>query len=307
MTAVAWTFERVAGPFQGPLGGLAWDGGGMLFSALAEGRIYRHDGATGAVSVFRQYTNRISGLAFAPDGALYGCQESSRRIVQFREDGSTTLTEPRLDGRYHNQPTGLTIDAGGAIWFADPHSDQRASGPQLFPPLPHASVLRLERDARKLWSLSRMTHDTKAPRAVAVAPDGATVYVAETDNRPGGRRELRAYPVRPDRSLGTPTVLHAFGADYRGEHRGIEGLCVDADGHVLACAGWRRSGPGPLVYVFAPSGAVVSSHPVPGDEPMSCAFGDADLSSLYVTTGTGELFRARASGHRGLPPARRTP
>ena len=300
-----WTFEHVAGPFEGALGGLAWDGRGMLFSALVEGRIYRHDGTTGAVSVFRKYTNRTNGLGFAPDGALYGCQESSRRIVHFREDGSTALTEHLLDGRYHNQPNNLAIDASGAIWFSDPHSELRASGPQLFPPLPHASVLRLTRDARKLWNLRRMTYDTRAPRAVALSPDGATLYVAETDNHPGGRRELRAYPIRLDDTPGPALVLHTFGVDYRGEHRGIEGLCVDRDGHVLACAGWRASGPGPLVYVFAPSGAIVASHPVPGDQPMTCAFGDPGLTSLYVTTGSGELFRARDCGHIGQ--TRRTP
>jgi hypothetical protein len=40
---------------------------------------------------------------------------------------------------------------------------------------------------------------------------------------------------------------------------------------------------------------------------MRCAFGDAGLDSLYLTTGAGQLLRARATGHRGLerglPPA----
>ena len=34
--------------------------------------------------------------------------------------------------------------------------------------------------------------------------------------------------------LGTPVVLHTFGADYRGTHRGIEGMCLDADGNTTA-------------------------------------------------------------------------
>jgi len=32
---------------------------------------------------------------------------------------------------------------------------------------------------------------------------------------------------------------------------------------------------------------------------MNRAFGDADLDSLYVTTASGELFRARDCGHTG--------
>jgi len=32
---------------------------------------------------------------------------------------------------------------------------------------------------------------------------------------------------------------------------------------------------------------------------MNCAFGDADLASLYVTTAAGELLRASDCGRRG--------
>jgi sugar lactone lactonase YvrE len=280
----------------------------MLFSAIAEGRILRYDPASGNVVEFRKHTNRTNGLAFAPDGALYGCQESSRRVIHFAGDGSSATTAFLLDGRYHNQPNNLAIDSKGCVWFSDPWSELRASGPQIFPPLAHASVLRLELDSfRKLWSLRRMTYDTAAPRAIALSPDESTLYVAETDNAPSGRRELRAYPILPDNTLGPFTLLHAFGRDYRGEHRGVEGMSIDSEGNIVACAGWRKSGPGPLVCVFSPGGAVIESHPVQADQPINCAFGDADLGSLYVTTAGGELLRARNCGRRGrvLPTAHR--
>jgi gluconolactonase len=205
-----------------------------------------------------------------------------------------------LDGHHHNQPSNLAIDSKGRIWFSDPKSELRASGPQIFPALEHASVLRLELDPfRKLWSLRRMTYDTAAPRAVALSPDESTLYVAETDNAPMGGRELRAYPILADDTLGAFAVLHVFGRDHRGEHRGIEGMCTDREGNIVACAGWKKSGPGPLVQVFSPAGAILESHPVPSDQPMNCAFGDADLASLYVTTAAGELLRASDCGRRG--------
>jgi gluconolactonase len=297
---VALKFEKIAGPFQGPTGGLAWDGSGMLFSAVAEGRILRYDPESGKVSEFRKYTNRTNGLAFAPGGELYGCQESSRRVIHFARDGSSAPTGFLLDGHHHNQPSNLAIDSKGRIWFSDPQSELRASGPQIFPALEHASVLRLELDPfRKLWSLRRMTYDTAAPRAVALSPDESTLYVAETDNAPMGGRELRAYPILADDTLGAFAVLHVFGRDHRGEHRGIEGMCTDREGNIVACAGWKKSGPGPLVQVFSPAGAILESHPVPSDKPMNCAFGDADLASLYVTTAAGELLRASDCGRRG--------
>lgn len=298
---MSWQFEPVNGTCKAPLGGLAWTGSALLYSVPDESRILAYDPVADAVSEFRRYTNRTNGLACAPDGSVYGAQEGGRRIVHFAPDGSTVVMPHLLDGRYHNQPNNLVIDARGSIWFSDPHSAMRSAGPQIFPPLEHASVLRLDHEAhRRLWDLRRVTYDTRTPRALAVAHDERTLYVAETDNTPGGKRELRAYALAGREVVGAPSVLHTFGEDHRGPHRGIEGLCLDAQGNVLACAGWQQSGPGPMVYVFAPDGAILGSHRVPADRPVACAFGGADLATLFVTTAAGVLLRVRGSGLRGL-------
>jgi sugar lactone lactonase YvrE len=47
--------------------------------------------------------------------------------------------------------------------------------------------------------------------------------------------------------------------------------------------------------------------PVGVDMPTNCAFGDADLRTLYMTTLEGQLYRVRNTGRRGWlmwPPAR---
>jgi len=67
----------------------------------------------------------------------------------------------------------------------------------------------------------------------------------------------------------------------------------------VACAGSSGSGPGPMVYVFSPNGDVLDAQLAPADEPTDCAFGDADLGTLYVTTAEGHLFRARGRGLSG--------
>ena len=69
---MTWKFERVAGPYQGALGGLAWDGSAMLFSAVTEERLLRFDPARGAVDEFRRWTGRTNGIGFGPNGELYG-------------------------------------------------------------------------------------------------------------------------------------------------------------------------------------------------------------------------------------------
>jgi gluconolactonase len=160
-------------------------------------------------------------------------------------------------------------------------------------------VLRLERNDRRAWVATRITFDTVSPRAVLLAPDEATLYVADGEAIEGHPRELRAYPLRQDGTVDHPAVLHTFGADHRGPQRGIEGMCLDADGNIVATAGWRRSGPGPLVYVLSPHGAVIESHPFPVDLPNKCCFGGPGLDTLFVTTAGGQVYRAKTN-RRGL-------
>lgn len=298
---MAWQFELVAGPFEGAVGGVVWDAarGQVLFSTIDEGRLLCLDHASKAVSEFRRYANRVNGLALGPNGELYGAQEGGRRLVEFTADGRTVPVDALLDGKYHNQPSDLVVDRQSRIYFTDPRHPVIPFGPSIFPFLDHCSVLRLERNDRRAWVATRLTYDTVSPRAVALSPDQKTLYVADGEPREGQRRELRAYPVRDDGTLDHPVVLHAFGTDHRGHHRGIEGMCLDADGNIVAVGGWRRSGPGPLVHVFAPGGAVTETHPIPADLPSKCCFGGPGLDTLYVTTGGGHVYRAHARDRRG--------
>ena len=47
-----------------------------------------------------------------------------------------------------------------------------------------------------------------------------------------------------------------------------------------------------MIYVFAPNGRVLETHPVPMDRPTNCTFGGETLKTLSVPAG-GCLFRAR--------------
>ena len=296
---MTWQFERVAGPYEGPTGGVVWHEGGVLFSAIDEGRLLRFDPESGSVNEFRRYANRVNGLAHGPGGELYGAQEGGRRLVEFTPDGRLAAVDALLDGKYHNQPCDLIVDSRHRIWLADPRHAVAPFGPAIFPFLDHASVLRLERNDRRARVAKRITYDTASPRAVLLSPDEKTLYVADGEPQAGQTRELRAYPIAGDGNVGHCVVLHTFGADHHGPHRGIEGMCLDTDGNIVACGGWQRSGPGPLIHVFSPRGAVIESHPFPADSPNRCCFGGHELDTLYVTTGGGHLYRAKTAGRRG--------
>lgn len=292
----AWQVDVAAGPYGGGLSGVTWDGSGIIFSAPGQANLLRLEGSK--VSVWRNYMPHIYGLAAGPEGIVYGAQSASRRIVEYRADGTTHVVADRLDGLIHNNPYALCLDRHGNIWFTDPILGIEAPGPDIHPYLPHASVLRVRRLGNRGVRLDRASYDTSFPTAIALSPDEKSLYVSENDPDTAGLRELRSYALRTDGALGAYRVLHTFGSDQRGAHAGVHGLCVSADGRVVACAGDSSSGPGPMLYVFDPSGRVLETHPLT-DAPMGCCFGDAELRTLYVATSGGELLRISGTSLRG--------
>lgn len=249
---------------------------------------------------WRRYTGGIAGLAVSPTGTVFGAQSPSRRVVTLNADGSMSVLPYRLDGRLHNNPRDLDVDSAGRVWFSDQRADLRIPGPQVFPLLDHASVLRLTPVRGRGWDLHRMTFDTGFPTGVLVSADERTLFVAENDLSRGGMRELRAYALFPDGDgLAEPVVLHAFGADHRGPHPGIQGMTLTADGDIVACAGGFAAGPGPMLILLSADGLVLGAERSPG-EPVGCAFGGDELDTLYVTMADGALYAVGGTGLRGF-------
>ena len=288
-----WAFERIAGPFEGLVDGPLWDGESLLFCLVDESRILRYDPGRGDISEVRRYTARTRALALGPNGWVYGCQSASRRIVRFNPDGSATAMEALLEGRFHNYPDDLAIDAHGRIWFSDP-IDPIQIGGQGYPNLDHASVLRLELRERGLGTLRRMTTDTTSPRGLCLSADGQTLFLAENGRDPDGKRELRAYPIQADGSLGPCSVVHDFGAG-----TGAYGLCVDDRDRLIACSGDAADGDEAAIWLIRQDGKVLETQQPPGACATNCSFGGADLTTLYVTTADGYVYRVANSGLSG--------
>lgn len=119
---------------------------------------------------------------------------------------------------------------------------------------------------------------------------------------------LYAYPIGPDGRLGPREVLLA------GWGRGLpDGSCRDAEGGIWTA----RVAGGACLTRILPDGRVDRVAELPCSWPTSCAFGGADLATLYVTSARfsmsaehlaahpqeGALF-ALTPGVRGLPPHR---
>lgn len=288
-----WKFELLMKPSAVPLTeGPVWDGEYLYFTHIRASRIMRYDPRSGALIEWRTGTNRTNGLAFDADGRLFGCCSGGRSLVRFEPDGKMVTLADRVEGKKLNTPNDLAIDRKGRIWFTNPWNEGNID-PTERQELDNRSVLRADPQPDGSYTVTRVTFDTTQPNGILVSQDQSTLYVAESGYDAKIPRELRAYPIREDGSLGTYTTLFSWGADAKGLHRGIDGMCLDRDGNIVATAGWEVSGAGPMIYVFTPRGRVLETHPVPANRPTNCCFGGADLTTLFVTTTQGHFFKAQ--------------
>src|SRR5688572_349025 len=258
-----WKFELLMRPTGVPLTeGPVWDGEHLYFTHIRASRIMRYDPKTGDISEWRTGTNRTNGLAYDAQGRLFGCSSGARSILRFDPDGRNVTVADRVDGSRLNTPNDLAIDRKARIWFTNPWNDGNVDATERSE-LDNKSVLRADPQADGSYSVTRVTFDTTMPNGVLMSQDQSTLYVAESGYARGVARELRAYPVRDDGSLGPHTTLFTWGEDAKGVHRGIDGMTLDAEGNIVATAGWEVSGAGPMIYVFSPRGRVLETHPVP--------------------------------------------
>ena len=281
-----WTFEDAA-PMIGTITeGNCWTGTHMLYSNVALNRIMRLDVKSGLVDVFAENTEGTNGLNYDADGNLYGCAGDGRKVVKFNDDGSFETVVDSVDGLRLNSPNDLAITPSGAIYFSDRVGD---SSPEVG--IPYSAIISAEKDENGEWVCTRRTFDTTQPNGLVFSKDYKTLYVAQSDFRASESRDLRAYPVNDDGSLGDGKIIHDFGP-----HRGIDGMTLASDGSIVACTGWEISGPGGNVTHFDPDGMIIEQHPVVAQRPTNCTFADGDL---YVSSIQGHTFVSRDTGLTG--------
>ena len=206
------------------------------------------------------------GVVLASDGALLVALQSGVFRFDPRTGGTRALVAPEAtaSGNRHND---TKADRCGRLWTTTMRDFGAAVAGALYRIDPGLAV-------------TRMLNGLRVPNALAWSPDDRLMYFADTSD---GR--LRAYAFTRDRgTLGSMRILVEDGV-LPGRP---DGAAVDADG----CLWSARYGGGCVARV-TPAGDVDRIVSLPVSQVTACAFGDADLRTLYVTTARQRLTQAQ--------------
>lgn len=249
--------------------------------------VKRFDPASGAV-MMQVLPEVVGSIAFREQGGLVAATKSGIHVLDAaggalaaRSNPEAHLPENRFnDGR---------CDRAGRFW-AGTMSDVKRD--------PVGSLYRIDAD----FTCTKLRNAVTIPNSLAFSPDNRTMYFADTM-----RHTIWAWDY--DLATGAATRERVFADTGAGRP---DGSCVDADGGLWNAeyGGWR-------LVRYTPAGKVDRVVEVPVANPTCCAFGGADLGTLYVTTATQRLtpeelakqplagsLLALRPGAKGLPEGR---
>ena len=250
-----------------------------------------------------------NGAAIGPDGKCYVCnnggfnwaqaEDGYRRPVGRADDyrggriervdletGAAETLYSHCDGEPLKGPNDIVFDGKGGFWFTD-----------------HGKTYGRLMDRGALYyaladgsSIKEVAFPLLTPNGVGLSPDGATLYVSETET---GR--LWSYPVVAPGELAKEPWPSPNGGKFLGDLSGyhrFDSMAVEAGGNI--CVATLVSGG---ITVFSPTGEALEFHEASEGYCTNICFGGPDLGTAYITlSGYGTLI-AVDWPRPGLPPA----
>ncbi len=236
--------------------------GNVYFSDGPNDRVMKL-GVDGMLDVFYSPCGVANGTKFDDQGRLVMCQSTSakgkRRVARRERDGSETVLAETFEGKRFNAPNDLTLDAQGRIYF----TDIAVAEPGKTPEMP-SGVYRIDSPGQVV----RVIDNLQRPNGIVLTRDGKTLYVSDR-----GTQKLHRYEVQSDASLKSAGIVYDFSPD-----RGIDGMCLDLEGNIVAAAG---QGATSGLFVVSPLGKLLLHRPIGEFSTNVCFAGDG--RDLYLT------------------------
>jgi gluconolactonase len=218
-----------------------------------------------------------NGTVAAKNGNLIVCDMFGHRVVEVEPATGRVVRVvlDKINGKPIDGPNDLVMDSKGGVYVTDPQFTPEAQKSQ-----PGKQVYYVAPDGAAKVVIG--PGEFAMPNGVEISPDGKTLYVNNTWQKPG-ENFVWAYDVAADGSLSkkrqfakldlTPTVLDAPKPEDRVDS-GADGSAVDMDGRYYVAT---RTG----VQIFMPDGTSAGTIFVP-QYPVSMAFGGPNNDILYM-------------------------
>ena len=262
----------------------------LLFSDVRGNTVYQWT-ETDGVSPFidpvfegdREGLRSISsnGLTLDSEGRLFMCEHGNRRISRVEPDGTRRVVVDSYEGNRLNSPNDATFGSDGSLYFTDPPYGLDELEDSPLRELEFNGVYRL----RPNGELELLVRDQSRPNGIALSPDEATLYVANSDE---DEKVWMAYNLDESGASDGRVFYDINDEDGPGA---ADGMKIDREGHLFA------TGPGG-VWIFAPDGSHLGTIMTP-EVTANVAWGD-DGSTLYMTSSTS-LYRIVLSTEGVIP------
>lgn len=221
-----------------------------------------------------------NGIRFDRQGRMY-VADYKKHNVWMIEPGETT---PRI--YFHsdkfNQPNDLAIASDGTLYASDPRFAAPAGG----------QIWRITRgaDGKGTGEVMTSTRRLGVTNGLDLSPDGATLYVSESNSR-----QVWAYRIDGSKLL-DPRLVRTF-ADFE-----VDGLRTDVDGRIYLA----RLSAGKIA-IIGTDGSLQREVATTGTQPTNLSFGGPDGKTVFVTQKDGRFIEAFRVDRPGREPCMHVP
>lgn len=272
-----------------PEGPVAMADGSILLVEIGRGTLTRV-GADGTVSVVATPGGGPNGLALGPDGRVYVCNNGGfkwtapgdpngyRPIAQADDysggriervdlaTGAVEVLYTETDKGPLKGPNDIVFDADGGFYFTD-------LGKVRAREMDRGAVYYARADGS---AIKELAFPLMTPNGIGLSPDGATLYVAETQTA-----RLWAFDIVAPGEIRRQPFPSPHGGRLvagLGGYRMFDSLAVDAEGHI--CVATLVEGG---ITIIAPDGGATEHVPMPDRWTTNICFGGKDLKTAFVT------------------------
>jgi sugar lactone lactonase YvrE len=221
-----------------------------------------------------------NGIRFDRQGRMY-VADYKKHNVWVIEPGEATPRVYFHSDRF-NQPNDLAIAPDGTLYASDPHFAAPAGG----------QIWRITRGADGTGQGQVMTSTRRlgTTNGLDLSPDGATLYVSESNSR-----QVWAYRIDGGKLL-DPRLVRTF-TDFE-----VDGLRTDVDGRIYLA----RLSAGKIAIIGA-DGSLQREVLTVGKQPTNLSFGGLDGKTVFVTQKDGRFIEAFRVNRAGREPCMHVP